>query len=205
MKKDRKVYKKAYDLSHSEEIKAYHKIYGKARYLVHSEQIKEIAREPGARTKVAVFSKQPGVDPVGSCVGQKGVRVHTVINELGGFEKVDIIQWNKEIDKYILAALSPAENLSVTLDEKKKTATVSAPEDQLSLTIGREGQNVRLAAKLTGYKINIEDKAKKTVKKEKGEKVGKKDEKKKTAKVKEKKTKVKEKKAVKKEKKTKDE
>jgi N utilization substance protein A len=117
-------------------------------------EIRVVAREPGSRSKVAVASKQSGVDPVGSCVGQKGVRVQAVIDELGG-EKLDIIQYSQDPIKFITAALSPAENLKVTIDEKKKEAKVSAPEDQLSLAIGKEGQNVRLAAKLTGYKIDI--------------------------------------------------
>lgn len=117
--------------------------------------IKEIAREAGKRTKIAVTSTQIGVDPVGSCVGQKGVRVQAVINELGGMEKIDIIQWNDDIKQFIQAALSPAKDIEVTLDEKKKTAIATISPDQLSLAIGKEGQNVRLAAKLTGYKIDI--------------------------------------------------
>lgn len=117
--------------------------------------IKETAREAGARTKIAVTSVQSGVDPVGSCVGQKGVRVQTIISEIGGFERIDIIQWNEEIKQFIASALSPAKNASVVLNEKEKTAEVYAPADQLSLAIGKEGQNVRLAAKLTGFKIDI--------------------------------------------------
>jgi N utilization substance protein A len=116
--------------------------------------IKTIAREPGLRTKIAVFSNQSGVDPVGSCVGQKGVRVQAVTNELGG-ERVDIVSWSENISELIASSLSPAENLSVSLDEETKTARVSAPEDQLSLAIGKEGQNVRLAAKLTGWRIEM--------------------------------------------------
>lgn len=119
-----------------------------------SVEIKAIAREPGARTKVAVASNQVGVDPVGSCVGQKGVRVQAVINELSG-EKIDIIQHSGSPEKFISAALSPAEGIAVEIDEKRGTATVAVPDDQLSLAIGREGQNVRLAARLTGYKIDI--------------------------------------------------
>jgi len=118
-------------------------------------EIKIIAREAGSRSKVAVFSNQAGVDPVGSCVGQKGVRVQSVIEELNG-EKIDIVQYSDDIAKLIVAALSPAENLSVKVNEKKMTAVVTAADDQLSLAIGREGQNVRLAAKLTGYRIDIE-------------------------------------------------
>lgn len=120
--------------------------------------VKEIAREPGSRAKVAVYSTQSGVDPVGSCVGQKGVRIQAVINELGGSEKIDVIQWNEDISRLIASALSPAKELSVTLDEEKKEAYVVASDDQLSLAIGREGQNVRLASKLTGYKIEIRGK-----------------------------------------------
>ncbi len=122
-------------------------------------ELRTVVREAGGRTKVAVFSKQPGVDPVGSCVGQKGVRVTAVINELGGNEKVDIIQWSDEPKAFIIAALAPAKDMDVTLDEATKTATVKVPEDQLSLAIGRDGQNVRLAAKLTGWKIDIQGKA----------------------------------------------
>lgn len=119
-------------------------------------QIKVIAREGGSRSKVAVMSTQVGVDPVGSCVGQKGVRVQAVIEELGG-EKIDIIQYSDDSAKFITAALSPAEKVKVTLNEKKSSASVSAPEDQLSLAIGKNGQNVRLASKLTGYKIDIKE------------------------------------------------
>lgn len=121
-------------------------------------EISQIAREPGQRTKIAVASTQPGVDPVGSCVGQKGVRVQAVINELAG-EKIDIVPFSNDPVKFIVAALSPAENVEVTLDENRKEAKVIVPEDQLSLAIGKEGQNVRLAAKLTGYKIEINDKS----------------------------------------------
>jgi len=117
--------------------------------------IKQIAREAGTRTKIAVASEQSGVDPVGSCVGQKGVRVQAVTNELGG-ERVDIIPWSEDVAELIKAALSPAEEVFVNLDEKNKVAKVKAPEDQLSLAIGKEGQNVRLAAKLTGWRIEIE-------------------------------------------------
>jgi len=117
--------------------------------------IREVAREAGSRSKVAVYSTQSGVDPVGSCVGQKGVRVQAVINELGGTEKIDVIQWNEDKARLIAAALSPAKDLSVTVDEEKQEARVVAPDDQLSLAIGREGQNVRLASRLTGYKIEI--------------------------------------------------
>ncbi len=121
-------------------------------------QIKEIAREPGSRTKIAVFSDQPGVDPVGSCVGQKGVRVQAVISELGGIEKLDIIQWNDNPATFIAAGLSPAKEISVVLDEKNKTAKAIVPDDQLSLAIGKDGQNVRLAVKLTGWRIDLKGK-----------------------------------------------
>ena len=117
-------------------------------------EIKVIAREAGSRSKVAVFSSKPGVDPVGSCVGQKGVRVKAVIDELND-EKIDVIQWNEDVAKFIAAALAPAENVKVKLDEKKKTALVTVPDDQLSLAIGKDGQNARLAAKLTGWRIDI--------------------------------------------------
>jgi N utilization substance protein A len=122
-------------------------------------KIREIAREAGNRSKIAVFSTQTGVDPVGSCVGQKGVRVQAVISELNG-EKIDIIQYSEDSAKFIAAALSPAEKIKVEIDEKNRTAQVSVPDDQLSLAIGKEGQNVRLAVKLTGYKIDIKEEAK---------------------------------------------
>lgn len=123
--------------------------------------IKEVAREAGSRTKIAVVSNEEGVDPIGSCVGQKGTRVQAVIDELGG-EKIDIIEWSENAEKFISAALSPAKVLSVTLNEESKIATVKTPADQLSLAIGKRGQNVRLAAKLTGWKIDVlEEKQKK--------------------------------------------
>ncbi|MBU0998495.1 transcription termination factor NusA [Patescibacteria group bacterium] len=131
--------------------------------------IKEIAREAGTRTKIAVISVQSGVDPVGSCVGQKGIRVQAVTNELGG-ERVDIIPWSENLSELIEASLSPAENLKIILNEDTKTARVQAPEDQLSMAIGKDGQNVRLAAKLTGWRIEVEElvskKSKKKIKKE---------------------------------------
>ncbi|MCR4324610.1 MAG: transcription termination factor NusA [Candidatus Curtissbacteria bacterium] len=123
-----------------------------------SVEIKAIAREGGSRSKIAVASSQMGVDPVGSCVGQKGVRVQAVMNELGD-EKIDIIAYQEDPAEFIKAALSPAKELQVTVNEEEKTAVVTAPDDQLSLAIGREGQNVRLAAKLTGYKIDIQGKS----------------------------------------------
>ncbi len=121
--------------------------------------IRSIVRESGSRTKIAVYSSQSGVDPVGSCVGQKGVRVQAVINELGGSEKVDIIQWSDDPKQYIIAALAPAKDMLVMLHEDIQSATVYVPEDQLSLAIGKDGQNVRLAAKLTDWKIDIRNKA----------------------------------------------
>ncbi len=113
-----------------------------------------IAREAGVRTKMAVKSSQEGVDPVGSCVGQKGIRVQEVIKELNN-EKIDIIPYTDDVNVYLQAALAPAEHLVIEVSDKSKFATVTAPDDQLSLAIGRDGQNVRLAAKLTGYKITI--------------------------------------------------
>ncbi len=117
-------------------------------------EIVAIAREAGHRTKLAVKSTQDGVDPVGSCVGQKGIRVQAVINELNG-EKVDIIEFAKDLKEFIAGALAPAEGLSVEINESKRKATITVPDDQLSLAIGKGGQNARLAAKLTGYKIDI--------------------------------------------------
>jgi len=117
-------------------------------------KIEEIAREAGERTKIAVSSNQENVDPVGSCVGQKGVRVQAVIAELGE-ERIDIIHHSSASEKYIANALSPANVIEVKLDLDKRTAEVEVFEDQLSLAIGRGGQNVRLAAKLTGWKIDI--------------------------------------------------
>jgi len=117
-------------------------------------EIKAIAREAGERTKIAVSSKEEGIDPIGSCVGQKGTRVQAVIDELSG-EKIDIILWNDDTSKFISSALSPAKVLGVEINEDNKEAKVKVPEDQLSLAIGKRGQNVRLAAKLTGWKIDI--------------------------------------------------
>lgn len=117
-------------------------------------EIKAIAREAGSRTKIAVFTAEEGVDPIGSCVGQKGTRVQAIIDELGG-EKIDIIEWSEDAHKFIKAALSPAKVSKVELHEETKSALVHVPEDQLSLAIGRKGQNVRLASKLTGLRIDI--------------------------------------------------
>lgn len=117
-------------------------------------EIKAVAREAGSRSKIAVTSTQEGVDPIGACVGQKGTRVQTVMAELGG-EKIDIIEWSEDPVKFIANSLSPAKILNVQLDEEEKAANVGVLEDQLSLAIGKAGQNVRLAARLTGWKIDI--------------------------------------------------
>ncbi|MFO7807372.1 MAG: transcription termination factor NusA [Candidatus Moraniibacteriota bacterium] len=117
-------------------------------------EIKSIAREAGSRTKIAVSSGEEGVDPVGSCVGQKGTRVQAVIEELGG-ERIDIIEWSDNPEKLISSALSPAKVVKVELKEESRGATVHVAQDQLSLAIGHKGQNVRLAAELTGWKIDI--------------------------------------------------
>jgi len=116
--------------------------------------IKAVAREAGSRTKVAVESTQDGVDPVGSCVGQKGVRVQAVINELNG-EKIDIVQYSNDQDKFIAAALAPADGLSIKHNKETDEFVVTVPDDQLSLAIGRGGQNVKLAAKLAGVRLKI--------------------------------------------------
>lgn len=116
--------------------------------------IKNISREPGSRTKMAVWSKNPNVDPVGACVGVNGARVNAIVDELNG-EKIDIINWNENPANFIENALSPAKVVAVWADEDDKTAQVIVPDYQLSLAIGREGQNVRLAARLTGFKIDI--------------------------------------------------
>lgn len=117
-------------------------------------EIKLIAREAGSRTKLAVATNDPAIDPVGSCVGQRGTRVQTVISELGG-EKIDIIEWDADPIKLISNSLSPAKVLNVTLNEETKLATVEVKEDQLSLAIGKAGQNVRLSSNLSGWKIDI--------------------------------------------------
>ncbi len=118
-------------------------------------EIVSVAREAGVRSKIAVRSTQDGVDPVGSCVGQRGVRVQKVIEELNN-EKIDIVPFNEDTVLFLKAALAPAENLLIELNEEAKLARVTAPDDQLSLAIGRGGQNVRLAAKLTGYQVTIQ-------------------------------------------------
>jgi N utilization substance protein A len=117
-------------------------------------EIKNIAREPGSRTKVAVTSNDEAVDPIGSCIGQRGTRIQTIIRELGG-EKVDVVLWDEDAATYIQSALSPAKVSSVELREDDHLAVVHVKGDQLSLAIGKGGQNVRLAAKITGWKITI--------------------------------------------------
>ena len=117
-------------------------------------EIKSVAREPGLRSKIAVYSRDENVDPVGSCVGHKGMRVQTIVDELRG-EKIDIVKWNADPTKYIANALSPAKVISVEVNEAEKLSKVVVPDYQLSLAIGKEGQNARLAAKLTGWKIDI--------------------------------------------------
>ena len=117
-------------------------------------EIKSIAREAGSRTKLAVWSADPVVDPVGACVGTCGGRVAAVVDELGG-EKMDIVTWSDDPAKFVAAALSPADVLDVKLVPGTEACRVIVPDDQLSLAIGREGQNARLAARLTGYKIDI--------------------------------------------------
>jgi N utilization substance protein A len=117
-------------------------------------EIRAIAREPGSRSKVAVSSRQEGLDPVGATVGQRGARVQAVVAELGG-EKIDIIPWNDDPSVFVANALSPAQVISVDIDEEKRIANVTVPERMLSLAIGREGQNARLAARLTGWRIDI--------------------------------------------------
>ena len=117
-------------------------------------EIKSIAREAGSRSKIAVFSNDEHIDPVGSCVGQKGVRVTTVMSEING-EKIDIIPWSSVPSSYIMSSLSPAKVLDIEVIEAEHKAVVEVASDQLSLAIGKGGQNVRLAAKLTGWRIDI--------------------------------------------------
>ena len=116
--------------------------------------IVSVSREAGSRTKMAVKTSMENIDPVGSCVGPRGGRVQNIINELHG-EKIDIIEWSPIPAQYIASALSPAQVLAVDVDEEAKAAKVVVPDDQLSLAIGKEGQNARLAARLTGFKIDI--------------------------------------------------
>jgi len=119
-----------------------------------SVEIKAIAREPSERSKVAVSAKEEGIDPVGACIGQRGTRIQTIIAELSG-EKIDIIQWDEDTARYIANALSPARVVAVDIFDQEKRAVAHVEEHQLSLAIGKRGQNVRLAAKLTGWRIDI--------------------------------------------------
>ncbi len=117
-------------------------------------EVKAIAREPGQRSKVAVAARQPGVDPVGACVGLRGLRIQNIVNELGG-ERIDVVEWDRDPARFVANALSPAQVSRVIINEEEKTAIVVVPDRQLSLAIGKEGQNARLAAKLTGWRIDI--------------------------------------------------
>ncbi len=117
-------------------------------------ELKAIAREPGSRTKVAVAARQEGIDPVGACVGMRGVRIQNVVNELNG-EKIDVVQWSEDPGRFVANALSPAQVLGVDVTESERRAVVTVPDAQLSLAIGKEGQNARLAAKLTGWRVDI--------------------------------------------------
>jgi len=117
-------------------------------------ELKAVAREAGYRSKIAVYSRDENVDPVGACVGLKGMRVQNIVNELNG-EKIDIIKWNPDPSKFVASSLSPAKVVAVEIWEEEKVARVIVPDYQLSLAIGKEGQNARLAAKLTGWKIDI--------------------------------------------------
>ncbi|QQE80842.1 transcription termination factor NusA [Alicyclobacillus sp. SO9] len=121
-------------------------------------EVKSVAREAGHRSKIAVYSADPDVDPIGACVGARGIRVQTVVGELHG-EKVDIIKWSDDPAEYVSSALSPAKVTEVHIQEEEKTARAIVPDHQLSLAIGKEGQNARLAAKLTGWKIDIKSEA----------------------------------------------
>ena len=117
-------------------------------------EVRALAREPGLRTKIGVHSIEPGLDPVGACVGPKGVRHRAILSELAS-EHVDIVPWSEDSEAFVAAALGPAKVESVSIDRSTRTATVMVPRTQLSLAIGRDGQNARLAAKLTGFRIDI--------------------------------------------------
>ena len=117
-------------------------------------EIKSIARDAGSRSKLAIYSPNENIDPVGSCVGQKGIRIQNIINELHG-EKIDVIEWNEDPSIFIATALLPARVMAVDINEEEKSAQVIVEDDQLSIAIGKAGQNARLAAKLTGWKIDI--------------------------------------------------
>lgn len=129
-------------------------------------EIKSIAREAGSRTKIAVESKTPDVDPVGICVGNRGSRINNILNELHG-EKIDIIPWSEDACQFIASSLSPSNVLSVEIDEISKTSKVIVPDNQLSLAIGKDGQNVKLAVKLTGWKIDVKSESQITQEEEK--------------------------------------
>lgn len=137
-------------------------------------EIKAIAREAGSRSKVAVWTKEESIDPIGACIGQRGIRIQTIINEIGG-EKIDIIEYSEDPEKFIINSLSPAKVDSLKLNKKDNSTLVKVKRGQLSLAIGRNGQNVRLAAKLSGWRIDVqeqaeEDEIKETKKEKKGEK-----------------------------------
>ncbi|MDR0905967.1 MAG: transcription termination factor NusA [Oscillospiraceae bacterium] len=117
-------------------------------------EVRSVAREAGSRTKIAVWSNDPAVEPIGACVGSRGARVNSIVEELGG-EKIDIVKYSDDAEDYVASALSPSDVVNVTLLEDGKSCRVIVPDSQLSLAIGKEGQNVRLAARLTGYKIDI--------------------------------------------------
>jgi N utilization substance protein A len=119
-------------------------------------EVKGVAREAGARSKVAVWTADEDIDPIGSCIGQRGTRIQTIIAELGG-EKIDIVAFNENSAKYVASALSPAKVLDVELNEESKSALVKVASDQYSLAIGRGGQNVRLASQLTGWQVVVEE------------------------------------------------
>lgn len=122
-------------------------------------EIKAISREAGSRSKVSVYTADESIDPIGACIGQRGTRIQTIITELGG-EKIDIIEWSEEPEEYIANALSPAKVTDIEINEEEKTAVVSVAADQLSLAIGKGGQNVRLAARITDWKINVTEEGK---------------------------------------------
>ncbi|SHE27108.1 NusA antitermination factor [Marinitoga hydrogenitolerans DSM 16785] len=118
-------------------------------------KIKKIYREPGIRSKIAVYSEDPKIDPVGACIGENGIRISQILEDLKNLEKIDVIKWSDNIEELIKNALAPAQVLNIKLDKKNKTAMVNVPENQLSLAIGKGGQNARAAAKITGWKIDI--------------------------------------------------
>src|SRR4029079_12193019 len=129
-------------------------------------EIKAVARDPGSRAKIAVLSHDSSIDPIGACVGMRGSRVQAVVQELQG-EKVDIIPWSPEVANFIVNALAPAEVSKVLMDEEKAKAEVVVPDDQLSLAIGRRGQNVKLASQLTGWEIDIMTEAEESARRQK--------------------------------------